>query len=325
VPNPEARLADQCREVMRFRHFSPRTKETYLGWVDRYVRFCRRADGTWRHPRECGAAEVRGFLSHLASGRSVAAATQNQALNALVFLYREVLGDALAEIGDFDRAKRPRRLPVVLSREECRQLLAALEPRLRRFAALLYGSGVRLTEGLRLRIKDVDLERRQLTVRGGKGDKDRVTVLPESLRGELAAQIEEARAVWRQDRAAGLAGVWLPEALAVKYPQAGESWPWFWLWPSRETSVDPADGTRRRHHWVEARVQIAVKAAGQRAGLTKPVTPHVLRHSFATHLLEGGTDIRTVQTLLGHRSVFTTQLYTHVMQRPGLGVKSPLD
>jgi integron integrase len=325
VPNPKLKLADQCREVIRFRHLARRTEETYLGWIERYVRFCREQAGRWVHPRECGGAEVRAFLSHLASGRKVAASTQNQALNALVFLHREVLGMELGEIGAFDRAKQPKRLPVVLTREECQRLFAAVEPGVRSFVELLYGSGLRLTEGLRLRIKDVDPARGQITVRGGKGDKDRVTLLPEKLRAPLEAQRKLARAMWAADRAAGLAGVWVPEALAVKHPQVGESWPWFWLWPSRETSMDPAAGVRRRYHWVEARVQIAVKAAGRRAGLTKVVTPHVLRHSFATHLLEGGTDIRSVQDLLGHRHVTTTQIYTHVMQKPGLGVRSPLD
>ncbi|HAV61700.1 MAG TPA: integron integrase [Verrucomicrobiales bacterium] len=280
----------------------------------------------WRHPRDCGREEVRGFLTHLAVDRQVAAATQSQALNALVFLYREVLGVELGDLEEFRRAERPARVPVVLSRGECGRLFAAMEePKMRLLAQVLYGSGLRLTEGIRLRIKDVDLERGQIVVRGGKGDKDRVTVLPERLREGLREQLTFSRELFKQDRAAGVAGVWLPEALERKYPKAGESWGWFWVFPSRETSVDPRGGIRRRHHVLDATVQQAVKRAGRAADIDKVVTPHVLRHSFATHLLESGTDIRTVQELLGHRSVQTTQIYLHVMQKPGLGVKSPLD
>lgn len=325
VPNPKSKLADQCREVLRFKHYSYRTELTYLGWIERFVRFCRQPGGAWRHPRECGEAELTAFLSHLANEGRVGASTQNQALNALVFLYREVLHIDLGDFGDFARAKRPKRLPVVLSRDECARLFAGMEPPHRWFAQLLYGSGLRLTEGLRLRIKDVDFGRGTITVRGGKGDKDRVTVLPASLRGALQGQVEEARRIWEEDRRSGLAGVWLPEALERKYPKAGEAWAWFWLWPSRETSVDPRSGVRRRHHLVDASAQLAVKAGAKAAGIDKWVTPHVLRHSFATHLLEGGSDIRTVQELLGHTNVATTQIYTHVMQRPGIGVRSPLD
>lgn len=279
----------------------------------------------WRHPKDCGREEIRAFLTYLAAERRVAAATQKQALNAIVFLYREVLGMDLGDFSDFRRAEPSRRMPVVLSRPECQRLFAQLDPRVKGAVKLLYGSGLRLMEGLRLRVKDVDLERGQITVRSGKGDKDRVTVLPESLRTMLEEQLAACRAVWKSDRAEGLAGVWLPEALARKYPKAGESWNWFWLWPSRETSIDPRGGERRRHHLVDARLQIAVKKAGKEAGLNKVVTPHVLRHSFATHLLESGTDIRTVQDLLGHSSVTTTQIYLHVMKKPGVGVKSPLD
>jgi integron integrase len=344
LPNPKLKLADQCREALRFHHYAFRTERTYLEWIDRYVRFCREhpihaideedptlgsdseaAPKEWRHPRDCGRAELQAFLTHLAADRQVGAATQNQALNALVFLYREVLGIDLGDFGDFARARRPQRLPVVLSKEECGQLFARMQPPLRWFAQMLYGSGLRLTEGLRLRVKDVDLGRGQITVRSGKGDKDRVTLLPESLREALREQLQEARRVWEEDRAAKLPGVWLPEALAQKYPKAGEQWSWFWIWPSRETSVDPRSGLRRRYHWVDARVQQAVKAAARQAGLERIVTPHTLRHCFATHLLEGGTDIRSVQDLLGHAHVSTTQIYTHVMRKPGLGVRSPLD
>ena len=330
IPNPKLKLADQCREVLRFQHYAYRTELTYLAWVERYVRFCRveKSDavervptGGWRHPRECGTEELTAFLSHLANEGRVSASTQNQALNALVFLYREVLGIDLGEFSDFARAKRPRRLPAVLSREECARLFAGMEPPQRWFAQLLYGSGLRLTEGLRLRIKDVELARGIITVRSGKGDKDRVTMLPASLREALKGQLAQARRMWEEDRRTGLAGVWLPEALERKYPKMGEEWSYYWLWPSRETSVDPHSAVRRRHHLVDASVQMAVKAGARAAGIDKWVTPHTLRHSFATHLLEGGTDIRTVQDLLGHKNVSTTQIYTHVMVKPGSGVR----
>jgi len=325
VPNPKLKLVDQCREVLRLRHMSLRTEETYLGWVERFVRFCRERNGAWIHPRECGPEAVREFLTMLAVKGRVAAATQNQALNALVFLYREVLGLNLEGLDGIERAKRRKRLPVVLSREECRRLFGAMEPGMEVFARLLYGTGLRLMEALRLRIKDVDFGRGVVTVRGGKGDKDRVTMLPEALKEGLRRQVAVAKGVWEADRKAGIAGVWLPNALDQKYRNAPESWQWFWLWPSRETSRDPRAGVVRRHHLLEGAVQTAVRAAAKRAGLEKPVTPHVLRHCFATHLLEAGTDIRSVQDLLGHASVTTTQIYTHVMSRPGVGVRSPLD
>lgn len=335
LPNPKLKLLDQCREVLRFRHYSYRTEQTYLEWIQRYVRFCRAtvagqtvhcgSAAGWRHPRECGTAEIKAFLSHLALDRRVGASTQNQALNALVFLYRQVLGVELGDFSDFARAQRPVRLPAVLTREECNQLFAQMEPPAQWIAQLLYGSGLRLMECLRLRIKDVDLARGLITVRSGKGDKDRVTMLPVILKPMLQRQLQECRQLWEADRAAKLAGVWLPDALSRKYPKAGEQWAWFWLWPSRETSLDPRSHLRRRHHVIDASVQVAVKAAGRQAGIHKWVTPHVLRHSFATHLLENHCDIRTVQDLLGHEDVSTTMIYTHVMQKPGLGVKSPLD
>jgi integron integrase len=333
IPNPTLKLLDQCREVLRFWHYSYRTEQTYVDWIQRYLRFCREQPaagehakaGAWRHPRDCGQAEIRAFLSHLATGRRVAASTQNQALNALVFLYREVLGMDLGEFGDFTRASRPARLPAVLSRQECARLFERMEPPCLWVAQALYGSGMRVMECLRLRVKDVDLARGQITVRSGKGDKDRVTVLPQTLLPSLREQLQECRRIWEADRRAGMPGVWLPDALARKYPTAGEQWAWFWLWPSREASQDPRSGLRRRHHLIDASVQVAVKLAARAAGIEKWVTPHTLRHSFATHLLESGTDIRTVQDLLGHADVSTTMIYTHVMQKPGLGVRSPLD
>jgi integron integrase len=255
----------------------------------------------------------------------VGVATQKQALNALVFYFREVAGKELGDLGDFARARKRVRVPVVLSRGECERLFAALEGTPRLMAELMFGSGLRLMELLRLRVKDVDLERGQLIVRGGKGDEDRVTVLPGRLQERLRAHRERLRRLHTEDRAKGLPGVWLPEGLERKWPQAGQQWEWQWFWPSRELSLDPRSGLRRRHHVLDATFQHFIRQAAQKARLDKKVTPHVLRHSFATQLLEQGTDIRTVQDLLGHKDVATTQIYTHVMRRPGLGVKSPLD
>ncbi len=324
VPNPKARLQEQLHEVCRFKHLSPRTEEAYWGWLRRFLIFHKRG-AQWRHPKELGAAEVQAFLSHLASERKVAAATQNQALNALVFCYQEVVGVELEGEMVFERAKRPQRLPVVLSQEEVKRLLAALQPELQLPVRLLYGSGLRLMELLRLRIKDVDLERRQITVRSGKGDKDRVTMVPESLVELLRAHLVGRRQVHAADGQAGHGKVWLPEALGRKYPAAAGEWGWQWVFAMNSLSLDRQSQELRRHHLLEDAVQRGVRSAAQRAGLIKPVTPHTLRHSFATHLLENGYDIRTVQVLLGHKDVSTTQIYTHVMQKPGLGVRSPLD
>ena len=320
IPNPKLRFLDQCREVMRFKQFAQRTEESYVDWIRRFIVWSGK-----RHPREMGTVEVRGFLTHLAAERNVAAATQNQALNALVFLYREVIGGELGWLDGFEPAKRGARLPEVLSRAEVQALLAQLSGTNGLIARLLYGTGLRLLEGLRLRIKDVDFARGMIVVRDGKGGKDRVTMLPESLRGALQAHLHRVRELYDADRAAGVAGVWLPKALAVKYPQAQVEWPWQWVFPSANLSTDPESGQRRRHHVSDAGVQRALKVAAQAAKLARRATPHMLRHSFATHLLEGGTDLRTLQELLGHSHVSTTQIYTHVMARPGLGVRSPLD
>lgn len=260
----------------------------------------------------------------LAVEQRVAPSTQKQALNALVFLMEEALHRRLGEIR-FRRAAPRVRMPVVLTKGECARLFAELDGEARLMAELMYGGGLRLMELLRLRVQHVDFERGQLRVSGGKGDKDRVTVLPEKLVARLQAQVAGLRTTFAEDRAAGLPGVWLPEGLARKYPRAGERWTWQWLFPSRETSIDPVTKVRRRHHVVDSTFQNNIRWAAERAGLNKRVTPHVLRHSFATHLLEAGTDIRTVQELLGHQSVETTQIYTHVMRKPGLGVRSPLD
>lgn len=314
--------ADWERDLIRAvreRGFLWRTEETYRMWAARFAGFIRP-----KSPYGAGAEEVAAFLSELAVAQRAAPSTQKQALNAVVFLMQEALGRQLGEI-DFRRARPRQRMPVVLSREECRRLFAELDGTMRLMAELAYGAGLRLMELLRLRVQHLDLERGQLKVAGGKGDKDRITVLPAALAGPLRAHLERLRELHAADRAAGLPGVWLPEGLARKYPRAGERWNWQWLFPSRETSVDPVSRQRRRHHVIDSTFQNNIRWAAERAGLDKRVTPHVLRHSFATHLLETGTDIRTLQELLGHQSVETTQIYTHVMQKPGLGVRSPLD
>ncbi len=329
IPNPKARLKDQFHEVCRFKHVAVRTEESYWQWVVRLVRHF----GSNIHPRDLTAEQVGGFLSHLATVGQVAASTQNQALNALLFLYREVL-HLDQPIKGFVRVRRPARLPTVLSQAEMRRLLAAVEAEYELPVQMLYGTGVRLMELLRLRIKDVDVGRGQIMVHGGKGDKDRTTTLPELLQPELAKHLQRVKLQHEADLRQGLGAVWLPEGLARKYPQAPREWAWQWVFPAKSVAVDPesvshgsteSHPTMRRHHLKEDTLQRAVRGAARRAGLTKQVTPHTLRHSFATHLLEKGYDIRTVQELLGHKSVMTTQIYTHVMQKPGLGVKSPLD
>ena len=319
---PEApRLLDRVRERLRLKHYSLRTEAAYVGWIKRYIHFHGK-----RHPVQMGKAEAEAFLTSLAVARNVSAATQNQALSALLFLYREVLGTDLPWLDDVTRAKKPARLPVVLTREEAAALLGALgHAETHLVVALLYGSGMRLLEGLRLRVKDVDLARREIVVRDGKGGKDRVTMLPGRLAAPLAAQIAQARTVHEADLARGRGEVWLPHALAVKFPQAARAFGWQYVFPAAGLSTDPRGGAVRRHHLDEKRIQRAVRAAALRAGLVKPVSPHTLRHSFATHLLESGYDIRTVQELLGHADVSTTMIYTHVLNRGGRGVKSPLD
>src|SRR6266511_1907327 len=314
----ERRLIRRLREL----HYAWRTEETYRGWAWRYSDFLGLRG---RELEQAGAEDLRAFLSDLAVKQRVSVATQKQALNALVFLVREVFQQEPGDFGDFERARRGRRLPSVLTRPECQNLFSALEGTTRLMAELMYGGGLRLTELLRLRIQDVDVARRQVLVRAGKGDKDRVTVLPESLLERVRAHRDRVRELYEQDCKARRPGVWLPEALERKYPKAGETWEWYWLFPSRQLMVDPRSGLKRRHHVLDATFQQAIRLATRKAGLNKRVTPHTLRHSFATHLLEGGTDIRTVQDLLGHVDVATTQIYTHVMQKPGLGVRSPLD
>ena len=311
--------------ALRERHYQWRTEQAYRMWATRWVKWLEAESRQGGDVFAAQEADVRDFLSDLATRQGVAVATQRQALNALVFLVREALGRTLGDFGEFERASKPRRMPVVLSMPECRRVLGVLEGTTRLMAELMYGSGVRLSELLRLRVQDVDLERRQLLVRGGKGDRDRVTMVPERLVEGLARHRERLRGLYAEDRQVDAPGVWMPEGLERKWPQAGKAWEWQWFFPSRQWLVDPRTGVRRRHHVLDATFQHAVRAAAVRAGLSKRATPHVLRHSFATHLLEGGTDIRTVQELLGHKDVSTTQIYTHVMAKPGIGVISPLD
>lgn len=323
VPNPKARLREQVREVMRWHHYSGRTEEAYWQWIRRFIFFHAK-----RHPKEMGAAEVSAFLSHLTADNGAARATQQQALNALVFLYGEVLLQPLGELPDFRRSRRPPRLPEVLAREELQRLLAATAREYQLPLRLMYGTGLRLMELVRLRVKDVDFARRQIVVRDGKGGEDRVTVLPDSLRAELQAHLEKWRLEHQRELPAGRGETSLPPAVEHKHPGAAKAWPWQYVFPAPDVSNAARGEARpvwRRHHLQEDNLQRAVKLAAKQAGLTKNVTPHTLRHSFATHLLENGYDIRTVQDLLGHKDVKTTQIYTHVMQKPGLGVRSPLD
>lgn len=297
-----------------------RTEETYRGWAARFARFL-----SPRSPYSAGGEEVAAFLSQMAVDFRASPATQKQALNALVFFMQEGLNRELGKM-EFRFATPQRRMPTVLAREECQRLFAALEGTEKLMAELVYGAGLRLMELLRMRVHHVDLERQRVIVHGGKGDKDRVTVLPAALVPALERQFDRLRTLYAADRAVGLAGVWLPDGLARKYVGAGEKWEWQWLFPSREASADPATGRKRRHHVTDTTFQRIVSKGATIAKIDKRVTPHVLRHSFATHLLESGADIRTVQELLGHESVETTQIYTHVMQKPGsLGVRSPLD
>ena len=308
---------------LRTRHYEWRTEQAYRMWAGRFAEWLEKRRGV--SVLAAGEIELRDFLSDLATQQRVAVATQRQALNAVVFLVREGLGRSLGDFGDFTRGRAVKRAPVVLSRGECQRLLGALEGTTRLMAELMYGSGVRLMELLRLRVKDVDVERRQLMVRAGKGGQDRVTLVPEALVERLLAHRERLRRLHAQDQQADAPGVWLPEGLERKFPRAGQAWEWQWFFPSRQQMKDPRTGLLRRHHVLDASFQNAIRLGARRARLDKRVTPHVLRHSFATHLLESGTDIRTVQELLGHKDVTTTQIYTHVMQKPGLGVKSPLD
>lgn len=314
------RLLDEVRRRLRLKHYSIRTERIYAGWIRAYILFSGK-----RHPSILGGRDVEAFLTHLSVERDVAPSTQNQALSALLFLYREVLGVDLPWLEGVVRAKRPRRVPTVLSVNEVRTLLGCMEGRPRLVAGLLYGTGMRLMEGLRLRIKDVDFARGEITIREGKGAKDRRTVLPANLVEPLQREIERARLLHAHDLSEGYGDARLPHALARKYPRAGREAGWQFVFPSERRSVDPLDGATRRHHLDEDFLSRALKRARLRAGIVKPVSAHTLRHSFATHLLEAGYDIRTIQELLGHKDVSTTQIYTHVLNRGGRGVVSPLD
>jgi integron integrase len=316
----EPRLLDQIRARCRLRHYSIRTERAYVSWARRFIL----ANGR-RHPRDMGVVEVEAFLSTLATRDDVAASTQNQALSALLFLYREVLGIELPWMESVVRAKRPQKVPVVLSHDEVARLLAVLDGQPWLMAALLYGAGIRLMECVRLRVQDVDFGRREILVRNGKGGKDRRVPLPQRLHERLREQVDRVGLQHQADLLAGRGEVYLPHALSRKYPNAARELGWQYVFPSPRHSVDPRSGASRRHHLDEATLQRAVKAARVRAGIHKPATCHTLRHSFATHLLEAGHDIRTVQELLGHKDVATTQLYTHVLGRGAGGVLSPLD
>ena len=318
--SPIPRLLDEVRRHLRVKHYSLRTEATYTGWIRRFIL----ANGK-RHPRDMGAAEVEQFLSQLAVKGLVAASTQNQALSALLFLYRVVLGIELPWMDNVVRAKRTQHVPTVLSRDEMNRLLATMEGRPWLLTSLLYGTGMRLMECLRLRVKDVDFSRNEIAVRDGKGGKDRRTVLPRSLVEPLLREIERARTLHAADLADGYGEARLPHALARKYPRAARDFGWQYVFPSVQRSRDPIDGIERRHHFDDAILSRAMKKARLRAGIVKPMSAHTLRHSFATHLLESGYDIRTVQELLGHKDVATTQIYTHVLNRGGHGVLSPLD
>ncbi len=314
------RLLDVVRDAIRRRHYSLRTEQSYVQWIRRFIYFSGR-----RHPRELGAPEVTGFLNHLARERNVAASTQNQALSALLFLYREALQTPLPWLDQLERAQRPARLPTVLTAAEVRRLLSGMRGTRWLMASLLYGAGLRLRECLTLRVKDVDFGYRQIMVRDGKGARDRVTMLPAPLSEPLKQQIARARVVHERDLAAGYGTVELPHALSRKYPRAQYELGWQFVFPSHRLSRDPRSGAVRRHHLYENYLTRAVKRSARAAGIVKPVSCHTLRHSFATHLLESGYDIRTVQELLGHADESTTMIYTHVLNKGGRGVTSPLE
>ena len=320
TPPPPKKFLDTVRDALRVKHYSLRTEDAYVDWVRRFILFHHK-----RHPAQMGAPEVNAFLTNLAVEHHVSASTQNQALSALLFLYRTLLQrDITAAVAPV-RAKQPERLPTVLTKDEARRILHQLAPRYRLMAQLLYGSGLRIMECVRLRVKDLDFEQAQITVRDGKGQHDRYTMLPQLLIPVLHDHLGQVRQRHQRDLAAGLGAVYLPYALAEKYPNANREWLWQYVFPADRFSRDPRGDAKRRHHFSEDSVQDAVKAASAAAGVNKRVTCHTFRHSFATHLLQAGYDIRTVQELLGHKDVKTTMIYTHVLNRGGLAVRSPLD
>ncbi len=314
------KLLDQVRGKIRLKHYSIRTEQAYVDWIKRFVLHFGK-----RHPRDLGAAEVEQFLTYLAVNGNVAASTQNQAKSALLFLYKEVLAQELPWLDNVEQSKVPKRLPVVLNRDEVQAILSRLSGTHWLIASLLYGTGMRIMECMRLRVKDVDFKRREILIRDGKGFKDRVTMLPVSLAASLEAHLVKVRELHEKDLQQGYGAVYMPNALERKYPNAAKDWGWQYVFPSARLSVDPRSDETRRHHVQDQAVQRAIKQAVRDAGLTKPATPHTLRHSFATHLLQSGYDIRTVQELLGHSDVSTTMIYTHVLNKGGRGVVSPLD
>ena len=318
-PKP-GKLLDQIREVMRYHHYAIRTEQTYIKWILDYIRF----NGT-RHPREMGKPEVERFLSHLAINRKVASSTQNQALNAILFFYNHVLDMPLDDHIAAPRSKKPKNLPTILSQSEISRFFQYINGTNELMAKLLYGAGLRLMECVRLRIKDVDFDNHQIIVRDGKGGKDRATVLPKVVQDDLRHHLKRVRKLFEQDLAEGCADVYMPHALARKYPGAGKTWIWQWVFPAKNCSKDPRTGKVRRHHTHETGLQKAVAKAAKKADISKRVSPHTLRHSFATHMLEAGKDIRRVQELLGHADVRTTMIYTHVMSINFETLGSPLD
>ena len=321
MDSPSApRLLDRVRDKIRVKHYSIRTEQVYVDWIRRFILFHGK-----QHPSELGAPEVEAFLTHLAVKGNVAASTQNQAKSSLLFMYREVLGLELPWLGEIVPAKAPARLPVVLTREEVSAILARLAGTHRLIGCLLYGTGMRIMEGVRLRIKDVEFSRHEIVVRDGKGAKDRVTMLPRRIERSLRKHLRAVKEMHERDLADGHGAVWLPSALARKYPNAARSWGWQYVFPAGALSTDPRSGAVRRHHIGDQAFQRAMQQAVREANVAKPATPHTLRHSFATHLLDSGYDIRTVQELLGHSDVSTTMIYTHVLNRGGRAVLSPLD
>jgi len=320
MDTPPVKLLDQVRNRLRLKHYAYRTEQAYVDWIKRFILFHGK-----KHPADMGAAEVEAFLTHLAVDNHVAASTQNQAFSALLFLYREVLDRPLDAPIQSARAQTPQHLPTVLTKEEARAVIDRITGVHQLVALLLYGAGLRLLEALRLRVKDVDFGQHQIIVRDGKGEKDRLTLLPARAIEPLRLQLQQAKQLHEADLAAGHGAVYLPYALAEKYPNAAREWIWQYIFPSDRLSVDPRSGVVRRHHLDESGVQKAVRQAARAAKINKHVTPHVFRHSFATHLLEAGYDIRTVQELLGHKDVKTTQIYTHVLQKGPFAVRSPLD
>lgn len=318
-PKPK-KLMDQVRDALRTQHYAYRTEQTYMDWIKRYILFHNK-----RHPNEMGEKEIQAFLVHLAAERKVAASTQNQALSSILFLYRVVLQKEIILPPGLINPSRPNRLPTVLSQAEAMNVINQMRGVPRLMTKILYGSGLRLIECLRLRVKDIDFDNHQIIVRGGKGDDDRYTILPDSVAAEIQHNLQDIKALHEKDLRDGYGETALPNALARKYPNAGKEWVWQYVFPASQRSLDPASGVIRRHHLDESVLQKAIRQAARAAKIDKPVSPHVFRHSFATHLLQSGYDIRTIQELLGHKDVKTTMIYTHVLQRGGLAVKSPLD